>query len=423
MSLPSQPRMRRIESFPVSQPGGEIAFALRDPEGFSNTIVLPHAAAVLASLMDGSRTLDELRDDFARQFGQQVDHCDVEGLVRQLDERSYLDTEAFRSRWKAEIERYLNCPVRPAAHAGGAYAADPQTLRAQLTGLFTHEKGPGSIPTTNGSALVGHLCGVMSPHIDLHRGGPAFAWAYKRIVEQSNADLFVVLGTAHNPTRNLYSLTTKDYDTPLGTVETDRKFVARLAAKVSASPGGKELHLFADELAHRQEHSIEFQAVFLQYLLGDVRPFKIVPVLVGSFHQFVAAGKSPGGSSEVSAFVEALRSTVGEHSGKVCYINGSDLAHIGQRFGDRAFLDVARLKAQAEDDQKLLSAVCQADAEAFFAHIASQQDRNRICGLSPTYTMLQAMRPKRGELLRYDQAVELDGTSCVTFASAAFYDE
>lgn len=59
-SLPQRPRLRRVESFPVSQPGGEVVFALRDPEGFSGTVVLPYAAAVLASLMDGNRTLAEL---------------------------------------------------------------------------------------------------------------------------------------------------------------------------------------------------------------------------------------------------------------------------------------------------------------------------------------------------------------------------
>jgi AmmeMemoRadiSam system protein B len=118
-----------------------------------------------------------------------------------------------------------------------------------------------------------------------------------------------------------------------------------------------------------------------------------------------------------------MRETVGEHQGTVAYVSGSDLAHIGQRFGDRIFLDAARLEEQAEDDRRLLAAACQPDAEAFFNHVAGQQDRSRICGLSPTYTMLQVMQPTRGELLRYDQAVELDGTSCVSFASAAFYDE
>ena len=128
------------------------------------------------------------------------------------------------------------------------------------------------------------LCAVLSPHIDFRRGGPAFAWAYKKLIEESAADLFVILGTAHNPMRNLFALTKKGFDTPLGTVETDRMFVARLASKMSASPVGKDLNLFGDELAHRQEHSIEFQAVFLQSLLGGKRPFQIVPILVGSFH-------------------------------------------------------------------------------------------------------------------------------------------
>ena len=68
-----------------------------------------------------------------------------------------------------------------------------------------------------------------------------------------------------------------------------------------------------------------------------------------------------------------------------------------------------------------MAAACQPDAGGFFELIARDEDRNRVCGLSPTYTMLEVARPTRGELLRYDQAVELDGTSCVSFAAAAFY--
>jgi AmmeMemoRadiSam system protein B len=422
MSLPERPRLRRVESFPVSQSAGEVVFALRDPEGFAPSIVLPYPAAIMASLMDGSRTLAELQRDFASQTGDEASRAEVEGLVRQLDQRSFLDTDAFRARWKRDIEQYLNSKVRAAAHAGGAYAADPAALTRQLAALFTHANGPGALPEPNGKCGTG-LRGVISPHIDLHRGGPAFAWAYKQLIEQSDAELFVLFGTAHNPMRNLFALTKKDFATPLGIVETDRKFVARLASRFTGDPRVKDINLYADELAHRHEHSLEFQVVFLQYLLGSSRPFKIVPVLTGSFHEFVAAGRSPSSSVEVTAFVAAMRETVAEHQGAVAYVSGSDLAHIGQRFGDKAFLDPARLKQQAEDDQKLLAAACRPDAEAFFDHVALQQDRNRICGLSPTYTMLQVMQPKRGELLRYDQAVELDGTSCVSFASAAFYDD
>jgi hypothetical protein len=35
--------------------------------------------------------------------------------------------------------------------------------------------------------------------------------------------------------------------------------------------------------------------------------------------------------------------------------------------------------------------------------------------------MLAAMQPERGEVLAYGQAVEPDGSSCVSFGSVAFY--
>ena len=80
------------------------------------------------------------------------------------------------------------------------------------------------------------------------------------------------------------------------------------------------------------------------------------------------------------------------------------------------------MQDQAQYDRELLEAACRPDADSFFQHVASKADRHRICGLSPTYTLLRVTEPKRGELLKYDQAVELDGTACVSFASAAFYD-
>jgi AmmeMemoRadiSam system protein B len=424
MPLPDQPRLRRVETFPISRPDGQVIFALRDPEGFSPSVVIPYAAAVLASFMDGTRTLGDIQDAFSRQFGQGVALADLEQLVRDLDERMYLDTERFRTHWKTEIELYLNSPSRPAAHAAGAYPSEPAELRRLLSALFRGEKGPGepSLPPGDASPLSG-LVGVLSPHLDLERGGSAFAWAYKRLVEESAADLFVIFGTAHNPMRNLFSVTRKHFETPLGTVETDRQFAARLSANLAAEPGGKELNLTADELAQRHEHSIEFQTLFLQYLLGDRRAFKILPVLVGSFHEFIASGTLPSESPQFAAFVTALQKTAQAYSGRVFYISAGDLAHIGQRYGDRAFLDAARLQQQAASDRRLLDAACRADAAELFRLVAAEKDRHRICGLPPTYTLLEVLRPRRGELLKYDQAVELDGTSCVSFASLAFYGQ
>lgn len=420
MAVTLRPQLRPVELFPVGSES-EQSFVLRDPEGFGQAVVLPLGAALLATLMDGRRTLAEIQADFAQQTGTAVALTTLERLVRDLERARLLETPQFQAYRRRQMAAYLGHPVRPAAHAGGAYASDPEELRADLARLFTAEGGPGPIDPTvrpNGRALRA----AISPHIDLHRGGVTFAWAYKWVVEQSQADCFVLLGTAHAPLEQPFSVTRKDFATPLGTVTTDRALIDRLAEHLGSSLAGQQLDLFADELAHRHEHSLEFQAMFLQYVLGGQRPFCIVPILVGSLQPYIEIGSEPSETPEFAAFVAALRAAVGTHPGKVCYISGADLAHIGPRFGDPHPLTPARLADQSQQDRRLLEAVCRGDAGALFRQVAACQDRNRICGLAPTYTLLHAAGTTAGELLRYDQAVEPDGSSCVSFASVALYE-
>jgi len=370
-------------------------------------------------------TLSEIQSAFQSQTKAQVALSDLEAVVRRLDGAYLLLGERFEQHRRRQEEGYLGSPVRPASHAGRAYPDEPEALRRQLADMFTCDGGPGAIDPS--AAPQGRrLCGVLSPHIDPNRGGATFAWTYKTVVEHSDADLFVVFGTAHNPMEQLFSVTGKDFDTPLGVVHTDGQFIGRLAEHLASSVAGRQIDLFADELAHRFEHSIEFQAVFLQYVLGRKRRkkgFRIVPVLAGSFQEFLAEGISPEGSPEVQAFLAAIRAAAEEQPGGVCYISAADFAHLGQRFGDEWLLDEKRLAKQSADDRRLLEAVCQCDSAGFFRHVAEREDRSRICGLSPTYTMLEVMAPSRGQLLKYDQALEPDGTSCVSFASVAFYRE
>ena len=159
----------------------------------------------------------------------------------------------------------------------------------------------------------------MAPHVDFHRGGPAYAHAYKALAEHPGADRFIVFGTCHNTTRKRFALTEKGYDTPLGCAETDQEFVRRLAAKLPED-------YFVDEFAHRGEHSVEFQVVCLKYLLGDRHPFKIVPILVGSFHDIYSGGKTPVQDLEIQAMVDAVLETMREMPASYCVIAGADLA-------------------------------------------------------------------------------------------------
>jgi len=413
------PLLRSLEIIPLGDED-EGLFVLRDPQGMAEPTVIPLGAAMIATLLNGQRTLAEIEEEFHSQFGHAVDVADIAALVRQLDERNLLETDRFRRLYREQIRSYLDDPVRPAAHAGGAYASEPKPLREQLASLFTHPQGPGE-PGEPAGDRTRRLCGVLSPHIDLHRGGPAFAWAYKHLLQHSVAERFVIFGTAHNPMKNLFSVSRKHFQTPLGTVETDQELIDRLADEFASAAGLGSGCLFEDELAHRHEHSIEFQALFLQHLFGS--RIKIVPVLTGSFHQYVADGRSPWEDAQVRAFVEAMRRIRDQLDGRLCFISGGDLAHIGRRFGDPELLSQQHLDDQRQNDLELLGAASEADPEGFFRHVATRQDASRICGLSPTYTMMQVIQPRSGELLCYDQAVEQDGSACVSFASLAFYHD
>jgi AmmeMemoRadiSam system protein B len=178
--------------------------------------------------------------------------------------------------------------------------------------------------------------------------------------------------------------------------------------------------LLDDEFAHREEHSIEFQAVFLKYLFPD-QDISFVPVLCGSFHEMVVAQESPMKVPVIAEFVEALKQSLAEDSREVCFIAGVDFSHVGARFGDEEKLSDAFIEGVERSDRELLNAAGDVDAERFFDVVIRECDRTRVCGTSSIYTMLHALEADRGKLLKYDKAVDLEAQSLVSFASMAFY--
>jgi AmmeMemoRadiSam system protein B len=174
---------------------------------------------------------------------------------------------------------------------------------------------------------------------------------------------------------------------------------------------------FDDEFAHRGEHSIEFQVIFLQHRFGpDVT---VVPILCGSLDWFVSKGRVPSETHEVQEFFSALREQVLDGV-PTCVIAAADLSHVGPRFGDarpcsKAFLDLVR-----RHDLDSLSSAEAGDPEEFYRSIAVSGNRLRVCGLFPIYTLLSLYNGLRGKLLHYEQAIDEGNSQCVTFASVAF---
>jgi AmmeMemoRadiSam system protein B len=250
--------------------------------------------------------------------------------------------------------------------------------------------------------------------MDYARGGVTYAWGYKEVFERTDASLFVIIGTSHCSSHR-FTLTRKDFKTPLGIARTDQAYIDRLVKYYGEG-------LFDDELmAHLPEHSIELEVVFLQYLYENVRPIRIVPLVVGSFQDCVMLGSTPSLRVDIGRMVEALRLAEAETPEPVCYIISGDLAHIGPKFGDPRPVAEPALGRSREQDQAVLKQAERADPVGFFRVIADEGDARRICGLPPTYTVLEAAQPARGKVLHYDRYVHPRGYESVSFASVAFY--
>ncbi|CAN5884139.1 AmmeMemoRadiSam system protein B [soil metagenome] len=411
MATLDRPKLRPMSPRSFRHEGQDFV-ALIDPSG----VVTAPVSVPLAGFQhvirhfDGQTALTEIQARVLRSTGQLLPASDLQRLVEQLDQAMVLDGPTF----SAFLDDYRQQLIRPSAFAGRSYAGTERALRAQLAQLFVDQRGAGFPeidsriePEIESSGL---LRAVLVPHIDFARGGTVYTHAYKALIEQSEAETFVILGVAHQPCRQRFVLTHKDFETPLGLARTDRAFVDRLVNVVGD-------HLQADELVHRAEHSIEFQVVFLQYLLGERRDFSIVPILVGSFHDLMEQGIDPITHPEVGQFVEALRAAESACSGKVAYIGSIDLGHIGREFGDPDLIDDRTLDRLRSFDEAMLGHAEAGDPGAWFRTAAAVGDCWRTCGLSATYTLLHAIGPSTGRLLKYDQAVDDARTCVVSFAS------
>jgi len=412
-----RPRLRAVHAVPVEQDGKTLVY-LKDPLNFASPLGFSPPGYFILSHFDGQHSFVDIQEAYSRQFGHVLLSDDLKQFVDTLDRHYYLYSERFIAYRNSLVEEFRRQPARPAAHAGGAYKANPAELKMQLDGFFAAPNGPGP---PNGNHRAAPPKAIVAPHIDFHRGGPAYAWAYKSLVESAGADLFVLLGTSHCGGQAPFILSLKDFETPLGLVETDKDFVNRLQQRCDRD-------LFADEYLHRGEHSLEFQAVFLKYaaqlratMAGAAeRPFKIVPILVSSFHPMLLSQTPPERDDTVQKLLSALRDFVQHETRQVCLVAGVDLAHVGREFGDSEPITEAFLEWVEKEDRKLIARLSALDAPGFFNEIVKDQDKRRICGFSPLYSLIHLLDGASGTHLKYSQAFTPETGSAVTFTSMVF---
>ena len=277
---------------------------------------------------------------------------------------------------------------RPPAQAGTFYPDTEGALRTQIQQSFLHPLGPGAIPTIPGTRNQ-NLLGLIVPHAGYSYSGPVAAHSY---YHQASAGIFesiIILGPNHTGLGSgVSTMTEGEWSTPLGDVPIDTD----LAQEIVDSS-----HLVdVEDEAHRNEHSIEVQLPFLQFIYP--RRFKFVPIcmMLQDLQTSIEVG-------------EAIAKAAENH--RAIVLASSDWTHYEPQE-----------QAQSKDKQAIEEALQMNEKK--FQEIIEERSVS-ACGYGPVIAMIHAAKlrgAKSGNLLSYQTSGDVTGdkSAVVGYAAASF---
>jgi AmmeMemoRadiSam system protein B len=377
---------------------------IRDPFRYSDvTLIVPPLLTQCLACFDGEQTELDVKALLVRLTNDLDTSALTKHLIDTLSSSGFLEDENFE-RMKDERQRgFAATPKREPVHAGSAYPEEIAPLRETLD---RYMGGKRDVARSDG------LLGIAAPHVSPEGGWQSYQAAYRMMSPQYKDRTFVVLGTSHYGEPERFGLTRKPFVTPLGESAVDVALVDWLEQQ--AAPA-----IQMEDYCHAVEHSIEFQVLFLQHLYGP--EIRILPVLCGSYAHSIYLGGKPEQDDKVRQFLAALGELAARDAGRLFWVLGIDMAHMGRRYGDafQALADEGPMAAVTERDRGRIDRVAAGDAEGFWNLVQENRDDLKWCGSSPLYTFLKAVPQARGRLLRYEQW-NIDEQSVVSFGGMAF---
>ena len=397
------PLRRDLEFYPVQHQDKQFIL-IRDHLGLvqeGKAVEIPLYQFMV--LLDGTTTLRDLQMALMRQRGGMlVSSEEVKSVIAHLDDAFLLESAKFKKAKDRVVEEFVSMKVRPCSHSIRAYPGDPRELKRKLDEILALQ--PDS------EKPEGKLLALVAPHIDLSVGGRMYSRAYQ-ILRDRSPKTVIILGTGHQMAQDLFSLSGKDFETPLGVAECDRLWVEKLKAA-----GGNVIA--TNDFAHRAEHSIEFQVLFLKHILPK-DSFAIVPVLCGNLQMTLSEYSRRAYREKAGPFLEALKDTLKHYGEGALLVAGVDFSHIGPKFGHE--MPAQYLKGQSEvHDRALLKHLASLDADSFWEESRKVKDQYNVCGFAALAGLLEVLPPCKGHVLGYEMWHEEATRSAVSFAGMAF---
>jgi MEMO1 family protein len=257
-------------------------------------------------------------------------------------------------------------PIRPPAVAGSFYPSNAEELRALVNKcLISSPLGP-----QGAASSLASIIGGMVPHAGLIYSGPCAAHLYARL--ENSIRRVILLGVNHHARGHKAALSPwHAWRTPLGDVPVDQELAGLLQARVG--------FLSPDQRAHSQEHSIEVQLPFLQWILRD---FTFLPISLSHL--------SIEECMELGAAIAELCDIEPRNKTPTVILASSDLSHYlsPQRTDELDHMALERVLAL--DPAELLNVV--------------EEENISMCGVLPTAVMLYAVAglgAKQARLLKH----------------------
>ena len=266
--------------------------------------------------------------------------------------------------------------------AGQFYESGFDELDSQIKECFKSKFGPGDLPVKRTDKKI---FGIVAPHAGYTYSGPCQAWAYKEIAESSFPDLYVIIGLSHGGFPTCISL--EDWETPFGAISVDKDFGNSLIDK------GIKLN----EEAHANEHSIEVQIPFLQFVNKDkLNEIKILPIIASDDVNY-------------GELAEKIVKTIDETAKKVVFIASSDFTHFGISYGYMPFSTNVK-ENMYELDGKAIKLIEELKSTQFLQY--ADETGATICGKQAIAVVVEACKllgANKGRLLHYYTSGDIVG--------------
>ncbi len=296
--------------------------------------------------------------------------------------------------------------------AFGFYPPDKTSLENAIKDAFSDTHGAGDIPTVSSERSEKIVAGI-SPHAGLVYSGPIASHLYNAIAQDGFPETFVLIGPKHGYMRfqGAALMVEGMWETPLGKVPIDNSLAKSL---LKESEESKTNCMMASSEAHLDEHSLEVQLPFLQFLAGK-RPFQIVPLVISSPNYAIC-----------EKIGNIIANSIQKNKRDVIIIASTDFTHYGKYFYNYAPVGSGPVEKVVkwvhETDGDLIHKIEQLDGNALLGTVVNE--RRTMCGASAVASSIvaaQRLGAEKGQLLKYATSYDVRGSSeaIVGYASIA----